>query len=94
VFAGFRRVHGSRLSALNGQSRPSSLTKINKEVISRGGAAANMHGDHRALRAATASVVGDALGIAGRQVFHRYALFVPFVVVSGSMAMGVGATGG
>jgi hypothetical protein len=40
----------------------------------------------RALRAATASVLGDALGIAGRQVFHRYALFVPSGAPSGSMA--------
>jgi hypothetical protein len=43
-----------------------------------------------ALRGATASVHGDALGIAGRQVFHRYALFVPSGVLSGWMAMRVG----
>jgi hypothetical protein len=38
----------------------------------------------------TASVLGDALGIAGRQVFHRSALLVPSGVLSGSMAMRVG----
>jgi hypothetical protein len=43
---------------------------------------------------ATASVLGDALGIAGGPVFHRYPLLVPSGVISGSMAMGVGATGG
>ena len=32
----------------------------------------------------------DALGIAGRQVFHRYPLFVLCVVLSGSMAMRIG----
>jgi hypothetical protein len=47
-------------------------------------------GSPSALRDATASVLGDALGIAGRQVFHRYALFVPSGVLSGSMACVLG----
>jgi hypothetical protein len=38
------RVQGSRLGAFNGQGRPSSPTKINKEVISSGRAGANKHG--------------------------------------------------
>ena len=42
-------------------------------MISIGRAAANVHGDGRTrYETATASVLGDALGIAGRQVFHRY----------------------
>ena len=43
-----------------------------------------------ARRDATASVRVDALGIAGPQVFHRNALFVPSGLISGWMAMRAG----
>jgi len=50
VFAGFTQAYWStpQHESHRRQGRRSSLTKINKEAISRGGAAANMHGDRRA----------------------------------------------